>query len=50
MGENEIYDYKSCDFELSFLSTDEEQYIDYRNAYWGYLSEEGYDEYDENYM
>lgn len=47
MGEN---DYKPCNFELSFLSIDEGQYIDYRNAYWELLVEEGYDEYDESYM
>lgn len=31
-------------------NTDNDDYIDYRNAYWEYLVEEGYDEYSEDYM
>lgn len=41
------YHYKT-DKPKPFNNYDE--YIDYRNAYWELLVEEGYDEYEENCM
>lgn len=39
-----------CDAARQPSDNNKKEYIDYRNAYWEYLSEEGYDEYSEDYM